>query len=423
MALRGSKRCGVPTYASGNKCLFPVCLKFQSTSCGEEILETNSNPPNPPAGGAGGESTPLAPREYSNRTIMVHIRENVLLAPFTVYSIGGPARYFVEARTGEEIREAVAFGRENGVPFFILGAGSNILVSDKGFLGIVIRVLGGSVSIEGGAFRVDAGVKMAAAAAEAASAGLAGFEWAVGIPGTVGGSVRGNAGCFGGEIRQVLESVQVLEITNHKSPTGPSPLTRPSRQTLGRAIGQITNKTQNPKSKTQNGFRTFSLNNSECEFGYRHSIFKAHPEWIILSVTFSLAGGDADMIRDRIISITRARTEKQDIGTKSCGCIFKNVSWDVAGGKESFLGRFPEYLEIVDLPNIPAAFLIDRAGLKGERAGNTVISPKHANFFVNDGGASAEDVRRLIRRVEDVVRRAYGITLEPEIQYVGFEGN
>ena len=161
----------------------------------------------------------------------------------------------------------------------------------------------------------------------------------------------------------------------------------------------------------------------DCEFGYRHSIFKAHPEWIILSVTFSLAGGDADMIRERIISITRARTEKQDIGTKSCGCIFKNVSWDAAGGKESLLGRFPEYLEIADLPNIPAAFLIDRAGLKGERAGNAVISPKHANFFINEGGASARDVRDLIRRAQDGVRRVYGIELYPEIQYVGFREN
>ena len=315
---------------------------------------------------------------------MAHIRENVSLAPFTVYAIGGQARYFVEARTNEDIRDAIRFGRDRGVPFFIFGAGSNVLVSDKGFPGIAIRVLGGSVSIEGGAFRVDAGVKMAAAAAEAASVGLSGFEWAVGIPGTVGGSVRGNAGCFGGEMKDVVSRVDVLDTSDREFPV-----------------------------------REFS--SRDCGFGYRHSIFKAHPEWIILSVTLSLAGGDPDIIRDRIISITRARTEKQDIGTKSCGCIFKNVSWDAAGGKEFFLGRFPEYLEIADLPNIPAAFLIDRAGLKGERAGNAVISPKHANFFVNDGGASAEDVRRLIRRVEDVVRRAYGITLEPEIQYVGFE--
>ena len=127
------------------------------------------------------------------------------------------------------------------------------------------------------------------------------------------------------------------------------------------------------------------------------------------------------MIRERIRSITRERTQKQDIGTKSCGCIFKNVSWDAAGGKESLLKRFPEFFQIADRPNIPAAFLIDRAGLKGERVGNAVISPKHANFFVNDGGASAGDIRELIRRVEDAVRRAYGITLEPEIQYVGFE--
>ena len=315
-----------------------------------------------------------------------HIRENVVLAPFAVYSIGGPARYFVEARAGEEIREAVAFGRDKGVPFFILGAGSNILVSDKGFPGIVIHVGGGEIGVRGETIRAEAGVKMAALVAAASKASLTGFEWGIGIPGSVGGSVRGNAGCFGGEVGDVVSRVDVLDTSDREVPV-----------------------------------REFS--SRDCEFGYRHSIFKAHPEWIILSVTFSLAGGDADMIRERIISITRARTEKQDIGTKSCGCIFKNVSWDAAGGKESLLGRFPEYLEIADLPNIPAAFLIDRAGLKGERAGNAVISPKHANFFINEGGASARDVRDLIRRAQDGVRRVYGIELYPEIQYVGFREN
>src|SRR3989344_3142891 len=314
---------------------------------------------------------------------MVHIRENVLLAPFTVYSIGGQARYFAEARTGEEIHEAVAFGRDKGVPFFILGAGSNILVSDTGFPGIVIHVVGGEIGVRGETIRADAGVKMAALAAAASRASLTGFEWGIGIPGSVGGSARGNAGCFGGGGGDGVSRVGVLDTND--------------RELL---------------------VREFS--SGDCEFGYRHSIFKLHPEWIILSVTLSLEKGNSDGIRERIQRITRERTQKQDIGTKSCGCIFKNAAWDAAGGKEFLLRRFPEFFEIADRPNIPAAFLVDRAGLKGERAGNAVISQKHANFFVNDGGASAEDVRELIRRAQEGVGQKYGIELEPEIQYVGF---
>lgn len=317
---------------------------------------------------------------------MAHIRENVLLAPFTVYSIGGPAQYFAEARTGEEIREAVAFGRGKGVPFFILGAGSNVLVSDKGFPGIVIRIAGGEIDVRGETIRADAGVKMASLAAAAARASLTGFEWGIGIPGSLGGSVRGNAGCFGSEMKDVVSRVDILDTND--------------RELLVREFLP-----------------------GDCEFGYRHSIFKSHPEWIILSATLSLEKGNSDSIQERIRGITRDRTEKQDIGTKSCGCIFKNAAWGATGRKEFLLKRFPEYLEIADFPNIPAAFLIDQAGLKGERAGGAVISQKHANFFINEGGASAEDVRRLIRRAKDRVRQRYGIELEPEIQYVGFEEN
>lgn len=317
------------------------------------------------------------------------IREYVPLAPYTLYKIGGPARYFAEARNAEETERALRFAAEKRLGFFILGAGSNILVADEGFDGMVIRMIGGDVKIEGERMTVDAGVAMARAAAEAARAGLAGFEWAVGVPGTIGGSVRGNAGCFGGEMRDIVESVRVLDTGN-----------------------------SNPESS---GFELLTVNNSDCEFAYRHSIFKRYPERVIVSATLRLKKGDPARIQDEIRMIISERGRKQDVGAKCCGCIFKNPAWPgTAEEKEDLMRRFPELAEYRKRATIPAAFLLDRALAKGERAGNAAISRKHANFFVNEGVATARDITALIGRAQNLVAARYGIALKEEIQRLGF---
>lgn len=344
------------------------------------------------------------------------------MASYTIYKIGGPARFFVEVKNAAEIEEALKWAARIGVPFFLLGAGSNILVSDKGFDGLVIRVMGGEVKIEGEYLTADAGAMMAKAVLESSKAELTGFEWGIGVPGTMGGSVRGNAGCFGGEMGQVVASVRLLEfpISNF----------------------QFSNKSQISNSK----ITTRELTNQECRFGYRDSIFKKHPEWVIVSATLKLQKGNREEIKAKIAAITKERSEKQDLGTKTCGCIFKNVPWARVGvngsstpvdtgdellqNKKEFIARFPELAQFKDQPNIPASFLIDQAGLKGRRVGKVFISPKHANFFVNSsptkslagdkGGASAGDVVTLAGIAKDIVRRKYGIVLEEEIQRVGF---
>ncbi|TSD04620.1 MAG: UDP-N-acetylmuramate dehydrogenase [Parcubacteria group bacterium Greene0714_36] len=313
---------------------------------------------------------------------MIAIKEDVILAPYTIYKIGGAARYFVEVKNAEELREALAYAVEKSVLFFILGAGSNVLVSDKGFDGMVIHITGGSVLVEGERLVVDAGVMMARAAGEAVRAGLTGFEWGIGVPGTIGGSVRGNAGCFGGEMKDVVESVEVFNALSLKP---------------------------------------FTLNPSQCGFAYRHSVFKLHPEWIVLAATLQLQNGDPAVVQERIRKITKERLEKQAIGTKSCGCIFKNISWEDAGvEREDLVARFPELTPFRDRPNIPASFLIDTAGMKGARAGDAVISLKHANFFLNEGNATAGDVIRLVADAKDAVMKKYGLALKEEIQYIGF---
>lgn len=329
---------------------------------------------------------------------MVEVKEKVPLAPYTIYKIGGPARFLIEAKSSEDLKEALDFAATQGVPFFILGTGSNVLISDKGFDGLVIRMTGGEVKADGERLITDAGVMVARAVGESAKAGLTGFEWGIGIPGTIGGSVRGNAGCFGGEITQVLERVQVLEITNNKS--------------------QSTKKSQSINHK----FQTKELTNEECEFSYRDSVFKRHPEWVVLSATLKLRKGEQAAILEKIKQITAERLAKQDIGAKSCGCIFKNIPWlrkDV--NKEELLRSFPETAQFADRDTIPASFLIDSVGLKDRRVGKVVISAKHANYFVNEGGATAAEVAALAAIAKDAVRRKYGLQLEEEIQYVGHD--
>ena len=310
------------------------------------------------------------------------MQEHIPLAPYTIYKIGGPARYFTEVRTTEELSRALNFAREKNVPFFVFGGGSNMLIADRGFDGLAIRITGGEVRVEGERVIADAGVMMARAVAVCADAGLTGFEWGIGVPGTIGGSIRGNAGCFGGEMKDMVESVEVLDASND------------TRHTL-HAIS--------------------------CEFSYRDSIFKRHPEWVIVSATLHLERGDANAIRNCIAEVTRERTAKQDIGTKSCGCIFKNVLWDLCGeSKDALCARNPVLSPFRHSTHIPASLLLDKAGMKGHAAGRARISHAHANFFINEGGASAEEVRALITHAQNEVFRIFGVRVEEEIQYIGF---
>lgn len=302
---------------------------------------------------------------------MVTIRENVPLAPYTSFKIGGPARFFAEARNEEELAEAIVFAREKFVPFWILGGGSNILIADEGLPGLVIRVCIGDIKFikftRSNLVKIGAGVAMARAVAASVDHGLTGFEWAIGIPGTIGGSVRGNAGCFGGEIKSVIECVDVFQITNDKL--------------------QMTN------LPAQAG--KFQMSNAKCQFGYRESVFKRDPLLIILSATLKLKRGNPEESRKLIARYAKERTQKQDIGEQCAGCLFKNP-----------------------FPDKPAGMLIDRAGLKGLRVGNAMVSSKHANYAINIGGASAKDVRALAAEIKRRVLEASGVHLEEEIKYL-----
>lgn len=323
---------------------------------------------------------------------MIALRHNIILAPYTVYKIGGPARFFAEARNEQEMKEALDFAAKNQAAIFILGAGSNILVSDKGFDGLAIHIIGGELRINGPEVTVDAGIMMPRLAIETAKAGLSGLEWGTGVPGTAGGAVRGNAGCFGGEMKDVIESVEVLDFLNAKR---------------------------------------FTLNARECQFGYRESIFKKHPEWIILSAVLKLKQEDPARTAELLEVIRQKSAERigeQPIGESSAGSIFKGVPLseeilEKLGNRIPWWHRKHENSSWVFENRrgfISAGFFIEMAGLKGWRVGNAVVSPKHANFIINPGNAKAEDILTLISIIKDTCMRKFGVILEEEIQYVGF---
>lgn len=311
------------------------------------------------------------------------LRENEPLSRHTFFKIGGPARFFAEADNAADFIAAIKTALSLDLPWVILGAGSNVLVADRGFTGMVVYWRGGDIAVRGEVLRAEAPVAMARAAAESLRAGLRGLEWAVGIPGSIGGSARGNAGCFGKEIKDVVKSLEVFDVSR----------------------GELE---EWPREK--------------AEFNYRSSIFKRRPELVVLSATFELLPGDRAEGENLVREYSMHRAETQDIGSMSAGCIFKNILWTQRGvDRSGLIRRFPELGRFGDSPAIPAGFLIDRAGLKGWRVGGAVISDRHGNFFLNSGQATAEDVVTLIGIAKERVQRLYGLMLEEEIQYVGFE--
>lgn len=280
------------------------------------------------------------------------IQENHLLAPYTTYQIGGPADYFVEAQSTEEVLEALDWAAELDLPVFVFGGGSNLLFDDAGFRGLVIRMRAEDVKVEGERVMADAGVMMARVVKAAAEAGLTGIEAWNGLPGTVGGAVRGNAGCFGVETKDVLESAVVW--------------------LPGEGVRDVP-----PEF---------------FDYHYRSSRLKKEPG-IVLSATFKLAKGVAEEITAKMREIARSRIQKQPPGS-STGSFFKNPEGDSAGR------------------------LIEAAGLKGHVLGKAQISPHHANFFLNKGGATAGDILALADLTQKTVEEKFGVVLEREVVYV-----
>lgn len=274
----------------------------------------------------------------------------------TTFRIGGPADFFVVPESPEKLAAVVGYCREQKVPFYILGNGSNLLVGDKGYRGVIIQIFKNmnGIQIQGEEIHAQAGAMLSVVAKQALANSLTGFEFASGIPGTLGGAVMMNAGAYGGEMKDIVKEVTVLTTE-----------------------GDIT-----------------VIPGAEMEFGYRTSVVEKKG-YIVLGAVLKLKKGEQESIHQRMEELKEQRTSKQPLDLPSAGSTFKRPEGYFAGK------------------------LIMDAGLRGFSVGGAQVSEKHCGFVVNKGGATAADVRELMKQVNEKVQSRFGVSLEPEVKMLG----
>lgn len=278
------------------------------------------------------------------------------MSKYTTFRVGGEAECMVIVQEEEELVKLIPYLNQIEQEYFILGNGSNLLVGDKGYRGVIVKMGGAmeEVCVEGSLMTAKAGALLSKAASAARMNGLSGMEFAAGIPGSIGGAIVMNAGAYGGEMKQIVESVRVMDRN-----------------------GQI-----------------MTLDNDTMEFGYRTSIIKNRP-FIVLEVSFRLTAGDREQIGARMEELACLRKSKQPLEYPSAGSTFKRPEGYYAGK------------------------LIMDAGLRGYRIGGAQVSNKHCGFVINTGNAAAADIREVIEEVQEKVKEKFHVTLEPEIIFLG----
>ena len=304
------------------------------------------------------------------------VEENVKLAKFTTYGIGGNARYFARIKNAQDMKEAFEFAKSNDIPYVVLGGGSNVVISDKGYNGLVVHVANNTINIQGNTVYVDAGATWDDVVTAAIEKGLGGIEWGAGIPGHVGGAIRGNAGAFGGELKDVIESVEAVVPNN---------------------THQI-------------------FSNEECNFAYRTSIFK-EKGGVILSAKLRLVPANKQELEAKAKELRDWRIEKHPLEYGNCGSIFKRVNLNDI--KLGLWKKYPDMHHAVRDGQIAIAYFIDECGLKNMRIGGAEVSDRHPNFIVNKTGkATAEDIVILSSIVRSRVHQKFGVILEEEPHFI-----
>ncbi len=286
-----------------------------------------------------------------------NILEKELMSRHTTFKVGGPCSVLVKINEVKELQKLLPFLAEENISYFFLGNGSNLLVSDKGYEGVVItyaQALSDDIKVDGDRITAGGGVLLSKVAKKALDESLTGFEFAAGIPGTVGGAMVMNAGAYDGEMKQIVESVEVVDTK-----------------------GDIS-----------------VLSCEEMEFGYRTSILKRE-SFIVTRVTYKLQKGDKNVIKDKMDDLAERRREKQPLEYPSAGSTFKRPEGHFAGK------------------------LIMDAGLKGYQVGGAKVSDKHCGFVINAGGATADDIHHLMEDVIKKVQEEFQVTLEPEVIRLG----
>jgi UDP-N-acetylmuramate dehydrogenase len=297
-------------------------------------------------------------------------KTNAPLKKHTTFKTGGPGNYLISADNTDKLIAVLNFLTGEGVPYFILGGGSNVLFSDRGFDGVVIKIATAGLVAAGDEITAEAGAALGAVVNLAAQNSLTGLEWATGIPGTVGGALRGNAGAMGDSM---AESVAEAVIWRD---------------------GEV---------------QTF--NRGECDFGYRTSAFKT-AGGVIINVKFILAKGDRTLIMKKTQEFLLHRQGKFP-PYPSAGSFFKNIKLsDWPNGREILPAKY------VERGMVPAGWLIEQCALKGYRVGDAAISMEHGNFIVNLGEAASEDILSVVEKAREEVYNRFGIELEPEVEIV-----
>ncbi|MBI5621511.1 UDP-N-acetylmuramate dehydrogenase [Candidatus Falkowbacteria bacterium] len=309
------------------------------------------------------------------------IQENVSLKPYTTFAIGGPARYFITAKNETEMVRALLAAVAADVPYYILGGGSNLLVSDAGFDGLVIKNENVDFNLAGTRVNAGGGLSLGFFVEQCVEHGLTGAEFLVGIPGSLGGAIRGNAGAWGNGIGEIIETVKVFD-----------------------------------------GARVSDWLPAQCQFTYRNSFLKAKGH-VVISAALQLRQGERQIVAETTANYLRQRNSGQQPTGPSAGCTFQNIPLEQVAGQKimTTLGiTAEEYARVTRYGKLPVGFLLDKIGLKRQRIGGACVSAEHCNFIINDGSATSDDVARLISLIKRRVRDTLGIQLEEEVQYLGF---
>jgi UDP-N-acetylmuramate dehydrogenase len=305
----------------------------------------------------------------------VSVSEGELLSGHTRFGIGGPAGAFVQASSEEAFAAALLVSQSSGAAYNVIGDGTNLIVSDDGFDGIVLRLAANAISHEGAILRAQAGAELQALVDYSIDRGLRGLETMTGIPGSVGAAVYGNAGAYGHSIDERVRRVRFLDGPAIRSVLAP-----------------------------------------ECRFHYRESVFKEHKAWIILDVELEMAPAPAAELRQTADEIFKIRLAKYPADMQCAGSIFKNLI--LAELPEAVRRQIPE--KVVREGKAPSAYFLEQVGAKGMRSGGIQVAEYHANLIYNTGGGTARELRELIADLKCRVRRQFGLELQEEVQYVGF---
>jgi UDP-N-acetylmuramate dehydrogenase len=309
----------------------------------------------------------------TSRPAGLSILENVPLARYTRFEVGGPARILADAANEGALTEVLNAIAESGEQYAIIGGGTNLVAGDQGYPGLVVRYTNSTLELAGDSVTAAAGAVLQDLVDATIARGLKGLETMTGIPGWVGGAVYGNAGAYGHSIQERVASVRYLE------------------------RGCVR-----------------EISNADCEFAYRESRFKRRKDWVILSVTLQLESADAEELRATANGISKIRNEKYPPTMRCAGSIFKNLLW----------GDLPESVRalvpaaVVREGKVPSAYFLEQAGAKGLRRGGVRVADYHANLIYNEGGGTAQEVSALIAELKSRVHGRFGLGLEEEVQFL-----